>query len=185
MDKFKIKEVIVVEGKNDISAVKAAVEAEVIQVNGHSIKKSGNLSKLEKAYNTNGLIILTDPDFAGDSIRKYINKYFPKAKNAYISRKSATKNGDVGIENATKEDILSALKKYKTNKCSNENKFDSNFMLEYKLSGYKNSKFLRQELGDKLGVGYSNSKQFLSKLNKYGISMDEFLDAYKNIVKED
>lgn len=38
-EKLKVKEIIVVEGKDDISAVKKAVDAEVIQVNGHAIKK--------------------------------------------------------------------------------------------------------------------------------------------------
>ena len=37
--KKKIKEVIVVEGKDDISAVKNAVDAEVFQVNGHAVRK--------------------------------------------------------------------------------------------------------------------------------------------------
>lgn len=34
-----IKEIIVVEGRDDISAVKAAVDAEIIQVNGFAKKK--------------------------------------------------------------------------------------------------------------------------------------------------
>ena len=35
--KYEIKEIIVVEGKDDISAVKKAVSAEVISVNGFGI----------------------------------------------------------------------------------------------------------------------------------------------------
>ena len=34
-----IKEIIVVEGRDDISAVKAAVDAEIIQVNGFAVRK--------------------------------------------------------------------------------------------------------------------------------------------------
>ncbi len=37
-----IKEVIVVEGKDDITAVKAAIEAEVISTNGFRFKKRIN-----------------------------------------------------------------------------------------------------------------------------------------------
>lgn len=46
----KIKEVIVVEGKDDISAVKNAVEAEVFKVNGHAVRKNKSIEKLRLAY---------------------------------------------------------------------------------------------------------------------------------------
>ena len=83
-----IKEVIVVEGRDDISAVKAAVDAEIIQTNGFAIRKKGNIEKLRIAYEKKGLIILTDPDFVGDELRKYIQKYFPNVKQAYIRNKN-------------------------------------------------------------------------------------------------
>ena len=41
--KPKIQEIIIVEGRDDISAVKAAVDAEIIQVNGFAIRKKGNI----------------------------------------------------------------------------------------------------------------------------------------------
>ena len=44
--KKKIKEVIVVEGKDDISAVKNAVDAEVFQVNGHAVRKNKSIEIL-------------------------------------------------------------------------------------------------------------------------------------------
>ena len=105
--KKKIKEVIVVEGKDDISAVKNAVDAEVFQVNGHAVRKNRSIEFLKLAYENKGLIILTDPDYAGEEIRKYLCKHFPNAKNAYISRVSGTKDGDIGVENASPEDIRS------------------------------------------------------------------------------
>ena len=38
-----IKEIIVVEGRDDISAVKAAVDAEKNQVNGFAVRKKENI----------------------------------------------------------------------------------------------------------------------------------------------
>ena len=78
--KKKIKEVIVVEGKDDISAVKNAVDAEVFQVNGHAVRKNRSIEFLKLAYENKGLIILTDPDYAGEEIRKYLckNRQFRK-----------------------------------------------------------------------------------------------------------
>ena len=73
--KKSIKEIIVVEGRDDISAVKAAVDAEIIQVNGFAVRKQGTIEKIRVADQNRGIIILTDPDHAGEEIRKYIHKY--------------------------------------------------------------------------------------------------------------
>ena len=161
--KKKIKEVIVVEGKDDISAVKNAVDAEVFQVNGHAVRKNRSIELLKLAYENKGLIILTDPDYAGEEIRKYLCKHFPNAKNAYISRVSGTKDGDIGVENASPKDIITALEK-------------ARFSLD-------NSADLRALLGAELGIGYSNGKQFMAKLNRYGISLEEFKKAYEKVNK--
>ena len=42
----------------------------------------------------------------------------------------------------------------------------------------------RAELGSELGIGYSNAKQFMAKLNRYGISLEEFKKAYEKIIKQ-
>ena len=182
--KKKIKEVIVVEGKDDISAVKNAVDAEVFQVNGHAVRKNKSIEILKLAYENKGLIILTDPDYAGEEIRKYLYKHFPNAKNAYISRISGTKDGDIGVENASPEDIITALEKARFSLDNSENIFNLDLMIDYNLIGKNNSSDLRALLGAELGIGYSNGKQFMAKLNRYGISLEEFKKAYEKINKK-
>ena len=182
--KKTIKEVIVVEGRDDISAVKAAVDAEIIQTNGFAIRKKGNIEKLRVAYENKGIIVLTDPDFVGEELRKYILKFFPDAKQAYISRKEGTKDGDIGVENATPDAIIKALENAKCEVLQNKEAiFTMNILIDYKLSGAVESKELREKLGTELRIGYSNAKQFLSKLNRYGITMEEFTTAMNNIKK--
>ena len=44
------------------------------------LEKIEVLSLLKLAYENKGLIILTDPDYAGEEIRKYLCKHFPNAK---------------------------------------------------------------------------------------------------------
>ena len=39
MEKIKISDIIVVEGKDDLSAVKKVVDAQVLVTNGYSLKK--------------------------------------------------------------------------------------------------------------------------------------------------
>ena len=55
-DEKSIKEIIVVEGRDDISAVKAAVDAEIIQVNGFAVRKQGTIRKIRVANQNKGII---------------------------------------------------------------------------------------------------------------------------------
>ena len=79
-----IKEVIVVEGRDDEAAVKKAVDAEIITTHGYGISQK-TYRRIEEAYERCGIIIFTDPDFAGENIRK-ISKgkariYFQRGRN--------------------------------------------------------------------------------------------------------
>ena len=75
-----IKEIIVVEGRDDISAVKAAVDAEIIKVNGFAVRKKETIERIRVAENNRGIIILTDPDYAGNEIRNIYINFFQKLK---------------------------------------------------------------------------------------------------------
>ena len=107
-----IKEVIVVEGRDDITAVKRAVDAEVIAVGGFGINAKV-IERIKEAQKRQGVIVLTDPDFAGEKIRRIISKRVKDIKHAYISRKDGTKDGDIGVENAEPKIIIRALENAK------------------------------------------------------------------------
>ena len=69
MEKLKIKEAVVVEGRDDTIAVKKAAEALTIETHGFGIKKE-TWKLIEKAYENQGIIIFTDPDYSGEEIRR-------------------------------------------------------------------------------------------------------------------
>lgn len=175
-----IKEVIVVEGKDDITAVKAALDAEVISTNGFRFKR-GLIKTLKQLSERKGIIILTDPDYAGEQIRRELSKHIPNCKHAFLPQGKALKKGDIGVENANKEDILEAIKKARPNKVERQILFTKEDMIEYGLSGGANSREKRDRLGHALGIGYGNSKQFLNRLNNFGITKEEFLKALERI----
>ena len=102
-----IKEVLVVEGKMDVVAIDKAVEADCIITEGFSLKPKA-LAAIEAAYKKRGIIILTDPDSAGERIRRFLSKRFPEAKHAFVPKEDATANDDIGIEQASPEAIRSA-----------------------------------------------------------------------------
>lgn len=178
-----IKEVIVVEGKDDISAVKAAVDAEVMATNGFRFKRD-LLDTLKKLQARRGIIILTDPDYAGEQIRRRISKEVKGCKHAFLPQGKALKKGDIGIENAKKEDIILAIEKARPEEEKRVNLYTEEDMLKYGLSAGLGSREKRDKLGHILGIGYGNSKQFLNRLNSFKVSKEEFYKALERIDKD-
>ena len=166
---MKIKEIIVVEGRDDTNRVKEAVDCDTFETNGSALtkKKIERLIYLEK---TRGIIVLTDPDYAGKRIRNIIEKNIPTAKHAYI-------------EAASKEDIIKALENYYTPMIEVKNDITNDLLLELGLVGGNTSKILREELCERLNIGYTNAKQLLNKLNMYNISRKRLLDEMNKINK--
>jgi len=179
-----IKEVIIVEGRDDITAVKRAVDAEVIAVGGFGINKKV-IDRIKEAQKRQGVIVFTDPDFAGEKIRKIISKRVEGIKHAYISQKDGTKDGDIGVENAEPETIIRALEAAKCELKEKRDDFNINDMIFFGLTGNTKSKEKRDMLGKELGIGYCNSSQFLTRLNNYGINREEFVNAMNKINKEE
>jgi ribonuclease M5 len=175
-----IKEVIVVEGRDDVTAVKRAVDAEVIAVGGFGIN-ARVIERIKEAQKRQGVIVLTDPDHAGEKIRRIISKRVPDIKHAYITRKEGTKDDDIGVENAKPEVILRALEFAKCEIKKKRDEFNIRDLIFFNLTGDNKAKERREAVGRELGIGYSNSTQFITRLNNYGISREEFIEALKQI----
>jgi ribonuclease M5 len=178
-----IKEVIVVEGRDDITAVKRAVDAEIIAVGGFGINKKV-IDRIIEAQKRQGVIVFTDPDFAGDKIRKIISKRVEGIKHAYITKEEGLKDDDIGVENASPETIIKALEKAKCEIKDKRKVFCSQDLLFFGLTADKNAKKRRTILGRELGIGYCNSAQFITRLNNFGIGKDEFIKALDKVNKE-
>lgn len=176
MEKLKIKEAIVVEGRDDTAVLKQVTDALIIETHGFGIAKT-TWELLEKAYQEKGLIILTDPDFSGEEIRKRLVKAFPESKHAYMPRKKAIKKGDIGIENSTPEDVKHVLQKVCTVQAHATDEFVLADLDKAGLIGTKEAKELREKVGAILGIGYGNGNAMLKKLNSFGISREDFEKA--------
>ena len=163
----RIKESIVVEGRDDEIAILAAVEANVICTHGYGIKQS-TLDEIKTAYESCGVIIFTDPDHAGQKIREKVLSVCPNAKQAFLTKDQALKDGDIGIENAKPKDIIAALKAASAS-LGGSNRYTMADMDKLGLSGLPDSAKRREELGAKLGIGFGNAKTFLKKLNYMNI----------------
>ena len=70
MDKLKLRQAIVVEGKYDQNTLRQLVDTAIFTTNGFTgMKDPALLRLLQKAAQTTGLVILTDSDGAGFLIR--------------------------------------------------------------------------------------------------------------------
>lgn len=167
-----IKEIIVVEGRDDTAAIRAAVDAVTIETHGFGIRPQ-TWDVIAKAYETVGIIVFTDPDHAGEQIRRRVLERFPNAKEAFLDRDLATKDGDIGIENASPESIIDALEKAHCIQVdAAENPIGPQDMDKWGLTGGSDSKARRIALGNELGIGFCNAKTFISRLNKFGITRE-------------
>ncbi len=171
-----LKEVLVVEGKMDTVAIRRALEADTIETGGFTLAPY-TLRQIEAAYKKRGIIILTDPDGAGERIRRFLTERFPEAGQAFIPKIQATANNDVGVEQAQPEAILAALAKVRHHDYRPQAEFTHMDLFRYDLNGSPQAAARRDALGAELGIGYGNAKRFLERLNHYGVTREEFLAA--------
>jgi len=176
-----IKELIVVEGKNDAHAVRLALgEVDIIWTDGYGLTKK-KLDYIAEMANRQGVIVFTDPDTVGEQIRNRIQAYVPQVKHVYLTRKVATKQGDIGVENAALHEIRRAFAHIKQDQGTPSEEFTIEDLLLLGLAGTARASEYRLTIGRKLGIGDSNAKQFLHRLNRFGISREEFLQAIEEV----
>lgn len=173
-----IKEIIVVEGQQDVAAVRRAVDADVIATGGFTLSPA-TVREIKKAYETRGIIILTDPDSAGERIRRTLAALFPQAKHAFIDRPQARRGDDVGVENAPPAVIAAALAAAHCEQWQRRQEFTRRDLRQAGLDGTADAAQRRAAVGRRLGIGYGNAKQFLHRLNAYGITRAEFAAALR------
>lgn len=180
-----IKEVLVVEGRSDVARIRAShIEADMITTDGFNLKPH-TLEQIRCAYEKRGIIILTDPDRAGEQIRKYLTDRFPKAKHAFIPRKDAIANNDLGVEQASPEAIRLALEKTRCASYTPQTTFIMADLTAHHLNGSADAAQRRADIGAILGIGYGNAKQFLKRLNHYGVTREEWNRALASIESEE
>jgi ribonuclease M5 len=183
--KPKIREVIVVEGKSDTNKIQAAVEAETIETQGLALEPE-TIELIKQAHETRGVIVFTDPDYPGETIRKKIAQIIPEVKHAFITTNEGEPKfkGTLGIEHASIETIRVALKGLYSISENDQPTVSKKFLRNSGLTGAKNSKQLRIKLGEKLRIGYTNSKQLQKRLTMFGISEGEVTQTIKEIKEE-
>lgn len=171
----RIKEVIVVEGKNDTNTLQQYFQCDTIETGGDQLIES-TLDRIEAAQKSRGVIIFTDPDSPGEQIRRWINERIPGCKNAFIEKKKAKTTKKVGVEHAKKEDLWESLSHCVTFDQDNQSFTWSDF-IDLGLVG---NRALRQEVCSKFHIGPCNAKTCFKRLNQMNISLEEIREEIEN-----
>lgn len=191
MEKIKVEQTIIVEGKYDKIKLSSLVDATIITTNGFRIYKDKEKIALIKALGEkNGIIILTDSDVAGFKLRNFIrsickdtklyNLYIPQITGKEKRKEKASKEGYLGVEGINADtlremfdnlNLQTSLSITVDNEAPQITKMD---FYEDGLSGGENSANKRLLLLNKLGLpSYISTNSLLEIINSF-ISYDEY-----------
>ncbi len=117
-----IKEAILVEGRYDVNTLRQLVDTVILETGGFRIfKDRERLDMIRKIAARRGILILTDSDGAGCTIRSFLRGALPKEqiKHAYVPeimgkeprKRHSSKEGKLGVEGMPQDILLRALKR--------------------------------------------------------------------------
>ena len=164
-----IKEIVVVEGKTDTAILKKIYgQIDTIETKGLALNKE-TLQMIQKAGQTRGIIILTDPDYPGRKIRDQIQRVVPNCKHAFVKQSDAIYKNKVGIAEAKEESIIQALENH-VSFHENQQSITWEEFLTLQIIG--NSK-KRKQLYELFHLGFGNVKTLYKRMNMVGITLEQ------------
>ena len=175
---MKKEKIYIVEGEHDISKLKQVdPKIKVLHTGGMHLKKEfiNQLKKLEKSYQ---IILLLDPDFAGENIRRKLAQNLTNPTHIYVEKTLATNTkGDVRIENLKISDLRDAIQNERINAQLGD--IDTIFLINHGYLSKPYSKELRLKLTSHFKIGYTNGKGLAERLNLYNITRQKILEYEK------
>jgi len=170
----QIKEWVVVEGKHDTAKLKQYYQINTVETHGTYLSTSiiNQLKLLQQQY---GLIVFTDPDSSGNSIRERISKAIPEAKHAYLQSAQCRDGRKVGIEHASATALHQAL----DNLISYQEQlqiWDMSDLVTLGLTLHPQALSRRDYLTARLQLGDCNAKSLVKRLNARGITHQQVIE---------
>ncbi len=189
-ERVAVKEAIIVEGRCDKAALSRYIKADIIETGGFRVfTRHDIVGLIRKLADKCGVIILTDSDGAGFLIRNHLRGMIDSGtvKNAYIPhiygkekrKRTASKEGKLGVEAMSREVILNALKTAgatfddsEDNK--NKKKLTKASLYEFGLSGREGSSEKRKRLLNLLKLPERMSSTEMLRVLNVLYGYDEF-----------
>ena len=165
MDRIKIKEAVIVEGKYDKIKLSSFIDGVIIKTDGFRLFRDKELAALIRRYaEGDGVIVLTDSDTAGFRIRnrikslcpggRIINIYIPDVPGKERRKAEPSKEGKLGVEGIDAGVLRSLFEKAGVLDCGSVKSagITDTDLYELGLSGGPGSAGRRRRLAKKLGL---------------------------------
>lgn len=198
MDKIRLRQAVVVEGKYDKIALSKVIDGVIITTDGFGIYKNEETVKLIRMYAKSvGLVILTDSDSAGQQIRGRIkgivgdaeitNVYCPVIFGKERRKPQPSKEGKLGVEAMSAEILKEAFKK--GGLAGDEEIFrepvTKQDMISLGLNGSPNSSQLREQVARSLGLPEHLSSNALRDAVSTFMGRDKFIEYIEDLKGEE
>lgn len=178
-----MSQIYVVEGRNDVTRLKQLFpKINIVSVNGSAINQD-IVEMLKDKVSDYEIILCMDPDYAGEKIRKYLEKELKNVTHIFIDRKDAhNKNHTkIGFEHVSDEVLLDAFSKHMKANVYKTSDITISFLHQEGLIAGSNSRKLRNLLANELNIGHVNGKTLFKRLNSFGITKEDVIKALKKV----
>ena len=191
MEKIKLNAPVIVEGKYDKITLSSILDADILTLGGFSVfHESERKDLLRRVAEKNGVIVLTDSDGAGKVLRGYLSSILPKEKvtHLYVPRiegkekrkKTASKEGTLGVEGMDGHlifDLLAPFEDENTSRRLCENPLSKVDFFIDGLTGAPDSANKRDALALSLGLPRGMTPNALLAALRILLSYEDYLKA--------
>jgi len=173
-----LRQAIVVEGRHDAMRIRHIIPETPLVITGGAHIHDTVWQELEKLYPTHRIILMLDPDYAGNRIRARIEERLGPCEHIYLNPDECrSKDGSkVGVEHASDTVLMTALKAIKPHQVSRET-LDKTWYKEYFVMGIE-ARQNRKKLANILSLPMGNGKTFYHTLNKHNITQKEIEEVW-------
>ena len=191
MNKIKLSQVVVCEGRYDKIKLDSVLDADIMTLEGFGIFKNAEKRQLIRSLaEKRGLIVVTDSDSAGELIRSHIknitgNKnveqvYVPPTKGKEKRKTAPSKEGFLGVEGIDAQVLRDLFRRFENSDFERKEEISRERFYSDGFSGTADAKLRRQKLCDELKLPHTMStKSLLQALND---TLD--LEEYERILKK-
>jgi ribonuclease M5 len=165
---------VVVEGTHDESHLKQLYpHIHTISVGGSAVSEEvlKFLAAQEAQFD---IVLLLDPDHAGERIRRIIAARLKNPKHIFLQKEKATNGKKIGVEHASKQYLDEALSHQISS--ASYHTLTTQDMVDLLLTGSALAKKRRQHIATHFHLGNPNHKTLFKRLNMLGISKQQLKD---------
>jgi ribonuclease M5 len=194
MNKVKIREVIVVEGRYDKNALSQVADALIFETGGFALfRNREKIEALRMLARQRGLILLTDSDGAGFVIRNRLRGMLPEGRilEAFVPavegkekrKRKPSRQGLLGVEGMRPEVLLEALRRAGASERGAERELTAADFYALGLTGCTGASELRARLAESLDLPAGISQSDLRKAVSFLLTKEELKELLSRLTR--